>query len=305
MKRFLFALACLLTLLLPAALAAGTAPAAVQVAVGGKKGGRPLLLIPGYVAPGELWQETAAALGRTHECHVVTLAGTGGVAPMALAPNETYFAAYASALAAYVRAHKLHKPVLVAHQTGGMMALRAATDFPELFGGVVLLEALPAPFAIGNPRLTIDSLRLPARDKMLAMMVKMPQATFLKQQKMFIGTWATDTVQQRRILNWAAQADRTTWANIVYESMVTDLRPALPRLQVPVLMLGIWVAGKAVQADLTAAKVQPMMEKQFAGAGAGAEVRLNDTAREFIMLDDPQWTLTNIEQYLAAHPAKR
>jgi len=305
MKTTLLTLAFLFALLTNTFSVVAGAPAAVQVEVVGKKGGRPLLLVPGYVAPGELWRETAAELGRSYQCHVVTLAGTGSAAPMSLAPAESYYAAYARALVDYVKEHHLKQPVLVGHQTGGMVAMRAATDAPELFGGLVLLEALPAPFATGNPRLTTDSLKLPARDKMLPMMVQMPQATFLQQQRMFINTWATDTAQQRRILNWAAQAERATWANIVYESMTTDLRPALPRLRVPVLMLGIWVAGKAVKPDLTAAKVKPMFEKQFATAGAGAEVRLHDTAREFIMLDDQRWTVDNIKQYLAAHPARR
>ncbi|MBF9237642.1 alpha/beta hydrolase [Hymenobacter sp. BT683] len=305
MKRSLLLLVCLVSLLQSAALATAPTPTGLRVEVMGKKGGRPLLLVPGYVAPGELWRETAAALASNYQCHVVTLAGTGGTAPLALAPTASYYAAYAQALANYVRANKLKQPVLVAHQTGGMMALRAATDFPELFGGLVLLEALPAPFAVANPGLTLDSLKLPARDKMLPMMVNMPHSTFLEQQKMFIGTWAADTTQQRRILAWAAQADRTTWANIVYESMATDLRPALSQLRVPVLMLGIWVAGKAVQPDLTADKVKPLFERQFAKAGAGAEIRLHNTAREFMMLDDPQWTVANIQQYLTAYPNKR
>ncbi|TGE28884.1 alpha/beta fold hydrolase [Hymenobacter metallicola] len=307
MKRFLL-LACLsglLSLGCAAQPAATNVPEAIRVEVTGKKNGRPLLLVPGYVAPGEVWREIAAELGRRYQCHVVTLAGTGGMAPLTVAPGASYYATYARALAAYVQQHHLQKPVLVAHQTGGMMALRAATDFPELFGGLILLEALPAPFAVHNPRLTPDSLKLPAREQLLSRLVSMAQGTFLQQQQMFISTWATDTLQQRRLLGWAAQADRTTWANIVYESMTTDLRPALPRLQVPVLLLGIWVAGKAVKPDLTHAQVQPLFERQLAGAGAGGEVRLHDTAREFIMLDDPRWTLTNIEQYLAAHPSKR
>jgi hypothetical protein len=61
MKRFLLLLACLVSLL--QTVAAASAPA-LRVEVVGKKGGRPLLLVPGYVAPGELWRETAAELGR-------------------------------------------------------------------------------------------------------------------------------------------------------------------------------------------------------------------------------------------------
>ncbi|GAA4358638.1 hypothetical protein GCM10023185_24540 [Hymenobacter saemangeumensis] len=305
MKTLLHTLAFSLLLLLTAGSSVAASTPAIQVEVVGKKDGRPLLLVPGYVAPGALWKETAATLGRRHQCHVVTLAGTGGTAPLTLAPTDSYYSTYARALADYVKANKLRKPVLVAHQTGGMVAMRAATDFPELFGGLVLLEALPAPFAVSNPRLTPDSLKLPARDQLLAMMVNLPRESFLKQQKMFINTWVTDTAQQRRVLSWADQADRSTWAHIVYESMTTDLRPALPRLQVPVLLLGIWVAGKAVQPDLSAAKVKPLFERQLAQAGAGAEVRLHDAAREFMMLDTPEWTISNIEQYLAAHPARR
>lgn len=49
---------------------------AIAVKTSGK--GQPILLLPGFATPGEVWQQTAAALPG-YQVHMVTYAGFGGV----------------------------------------------------------------------------------------------------------------------------------------------------------------------------------------------------------------------------------
>ncbi|WP_197070533.1 alpha/beta fold hydrolase [Hymenobacter sp. DG25B] len=45
--------------------------------------GQPVLLIPGLTCPGAVWDETVARYQSRYQCHVISLAGFGGVAPAA------------------------------------------------------------------------------------------------------------------------------------------------------------------------------------------------------------------------------
>ena len=44
--------------------------------------GRPILLIPGLASSGDTWTTTVAHLGGRFTCHVLTLAGFAGTAPI-------------------------------------------------------------------------------------------------------------------------------------------------------------------------------------------------------------------------------
>ena len=45
--------------------------------------GRPMLLIPGLTCPGAVWDEAVAHYQQQYQCHIISLAGFGGVAPAA------------------------------------------------------------------------------------------------------------------------------------------------------------------------------------------------------------------------------
>lgn len=50
----------------------------IYVEVTGK--GQPILLLPGFTVPGEVWKPLVKVLEKKYECHIVTLAGFGGKA---------------------------------------------------------------------------------------------------------------------------------------------------------------------------------------------------------------------------------
>jgi len=67
-------------LMLLTSVTLASAQKSFQVEITGK--GDPVLLFPGFTCPGEVWKETVDQLSKTHECHIFTFAGFGGVAPI-------------------------------------------------------------------------------------------------------------------------------------------------------------------------------------------------------------------------------
>lgn len=56
------------------------APKPIHVEVSGN--GNPIIFIPGFTVPGDVWNPVVKELEKAYECHVVTLAGFGGKAPI-------------------------------------------------------------------------------------------------------------------------------------------------------------------------------------------------------------------------------
>ena len=119
------------------ASATATAPTSFRVHVTGQ--GRPMILIPGLMSSGDTWKSTVARYQDRFQCHVLTLAGFAGVPPIA-AP---LLATVRTELAAYIRAQRLDRPVIVGHSLGGTLALALAADHPDLAGPLVIVDSLP------------------------------------------------------------------------------------------------------------------------------------------------------------------
>ncbi|RZK45018.1 MAG: alpha/beta hydrolase, partial [Hymenobacter sp.] len=148
--------------------AAQVAPAAhptFVVKVVGK--GRPVLLIPGLTCPGAVWDETVARYQQQYQCHVVSLAGFGGVAPQQ--PVSAHLLQdVRDQLLAYVKAQQLRKPVVVGHSLGGFVALWMAATDPAALGPLEIVDSLPFLTGAQNPTATAESIR--------------PQAEAIRQQ---------------------------------------------------------------------------------------------------------------------------
>lgn len=101
--------------------------------------GRPLLLIPGLTCPAAVWDETVAHYQSRYQCHVLSLAGFGGVpAPAnAGAPEsgaESFLPAVREQLLAYIKSQRLDRPAIIGHSLGGFMGLWLSTAQPLAAG---------------------------------------------------------------------------------------------------------------------------------------------------------------------------
>jgi len=243
--------------------------------------GTPVIFIPGLGCDGAVWDTTVAHFRGTHECHVLTPAGFAGQPPV----KGPFFDTMSAGLARYVREKKLAKPALVGHSIGAALALRAATDHPDLFGAAVAVDGFPCVFALIDPAVTPEAMAKAGA----AERAKLEGATrddLLKGQKAMFGQWlAGDKLDGA--MKWQAASDQATLARAKGEVFALDLRPAMARVTTPVLVLGAY--DKAYERfGVTRAAFEGRIKAQLAGAKA-ATVAVRDDSKHFIMYDQPDW----------------
>ena len=254
--------------------------------------GRPLVFIPGLASSGAVWDETLAHLQGQYDCHVLTLAGFAGQ-PSIPAP---FLATQRRAIADYLRAQGLQKPILVGHSLGGVLALAVAADAPDLVGGVVIVDSLPFLPAAMDPSATADSMR-PHAEELRAMMRMQTVEQRAMQSRRVLRSYISDESKVDVAARWGADSDPETVTQAVYEMTTTDLRPELPRITAPTLVLGSWVALKG---RVPREAVEAVYRGQYSKLSS-ARVVMSDTARHFIMWDDPQGFFRELDGFLGAN----
>ncbi len=289
MKRTLHTFG-LFTALLLAGASQAAAPTAFTVEVTGQ--GSPVILIPGLASSGAVWQSTVARLcgpqaGR--QCHVLTLAGFAGVAPV----DGDMLAQAEAQLADYIAAQKLRQPAIIGHSLGGFLALKMAIDHPEHTGKLVIVDALPALGATQLPSITKEQLQAMSQQMQTAMRAQ-DAATASASQRRSVAGMATAPADVERIIGWGQRSDKDTVINAMGTLMASDLRQDVARIASPTLVLGTWIAYKDFAPR---AAIEQTFRSQYAQL-PGARVEMADTARHFIMYDQPDWMFGRIEQFL-------
>lgn len=282
MKQLLTAITALL-ILLPGKARAFTA---FQVQVTGK--GRPILLIPGYSCSGDVWTGTVNHLKNRYECHVLTLAGFAGVAPIDTPVLQTV----RDQLIAYVRAKQLQQPVLVGHSLGSFLSLWAAAKAPELFGGLICVDGMPFYSALADSTADAALLKLDPRfnrEAMIRQWELIPDSGFIERTAKGLAWQVGDTARAREIAGWQYRSDRKTLAHTMIELCTTDLRKDIAAIKVPVLVLGSIYFNRE--------NSERLIRQQFRALPA-ARIRIADS-KHFIMYDQPQWFYREIDQFLA------
>lgn len=277
---------------------AGAAHPAFEVATTGQADpgpGRHVILIPGLASSGEVWQDTATHLcapGSGRQCHVLTLAGFAGVAP--LAPTAGGLLAQAQRqIAAYIADEKLERPVIIGHSLGGFLGLKMAIDHPQQVGKLVVIDALPALGAVQLPSITPQQLQQMATQLRSAMQAQ-DDATFAANARRSVASMASKPDDIARIAGWGQRSDRATVTGAMAEMMGQDLRHDIARIESPVLVLGSWAAYRNFS---TREAVEQTFRDQYRQL-PGVQIALADTARHFIMYDERDWMLDRIDTFL-------
>ncbi|NVJ28047.1 alpha/beta hydrolase [Myxococcus sp. AM011] len=264
-----------------------TSPAPFAVKRSGK--GQPVLFIPGLASSGEVWDETVAKLQGEYDCHVFTLAGFAGQ-PSVPSP---FMPTMRRALAEYIRSQGLKKPIVVGHSLGGVLALGLAADAPDLVGGVFIVDSVPFLPALLYPGATAESSK-PFADqfRVQARMQTVEQRNASSRQVLQI--YISDEARREVAARWGADSDPETVTQAVYEMSITDLRPELSRITAPTQVLGSWIA---LQGRVPREAVEANYRGQYQNLPT-VRLAMHDTARHFIMWDDPQGFLATLESFL-------
>ena len=279
------------TMLLAGALCAQTP---FQVKVTGH--GAPMILIPGLASGGETWDTTVAHYQDRYECHVLTLAGFAGV-PRIPAP---FLDTERDAIAAYIRKNHLEKPVIVGHSLGGFLALSIAVKYPDLPGKLVIVDSYPFLAGLMNPGTSSEDVKQMVA-QMGQYMRSQDQDMYVRMAKSGLNTrpMVTKDSDLERLIAWSVASDRTAVADAMIELMSGDLREDIARIQSPTLVMGTWIGYKDYT---TRDKIEDSLRRQYTKL-PGASLQLSDTARHFIMWDDPNWMFGQMDGFLAHRAA--
>ncbi|MEO7974897.1 MAG: alpha/beta hydrolase, partial [Thermoanaerobaculia bacterium] len=101
--------------------------------------GPAVVLIPGLLSSGEVWDTTVARYRDRYTLHVLTLAGFGGPAPI----GAPFLPRVRDELIRYVQAEHLDRPIVVGHSLGGFLAFWVGATAPDLVGGIVAVDGVP------------------------------------------------------------------------------------------------------------------------------------------------------------------
>ncbi|CAN5299721.1 alpha/beta hydrolase [soil metagenome] len=270
----------------PAAAAAAKVPA-FNVRVIGT--GPPLILIPGLSCDGSVWDATVEHLKGHYECHVLSLAGFAGSAPI----GAPYISQVHNQIVEYVQAKKLVKPVVIGHSLGGTMAFALASGHPDMFGPIIAVDGVPFFSALLNPAATAKTSE-PIAKSMQSMMAMADKKTFEASMRAQIGSMITNPEEVKRFGEISAKSDPATVGQAIYEISTIDLRQKIAAIKSPVLLIA--ALGDAPD-DKMRERFLASYRAQLTALPTAKVVAAND-CRHFIMLDNPTWFYTTVDEFL-------
>jgi pimeloyl-ACP methyl ester carboxylesterase len=276
--------------------AAATTPTSFKVQVTGQ--GRPMILIPGLMSSGDTWKSTVARYQDRFRCHVLTLAGFAGVPPI----KDPLLATVRRELVDYIRAQRLDRPIIVGHSLGGTLALVIAAEHPELTGPLVIVDSLPFLAGAQMQAKTLDE----AKAGIAAMRAYMSTQTPEQFQAYIKAGTATEFMVTKpadhdTIKEWGLGSDQRTAAEAMADLMSIDVRMDIAKITAPALVLGTW-SGLHEQLQkygvaLSRADVVRTFDEQFVKLPK-LHFAIAESARHFIMYDDPQWFFAELDRFL-------
>jgi pimeloyl-ACP methyl ester carboxylesterase len=261
--------------------------------------GRPMILIPGYSSSGDTWKSTVAHSQNQYTCYVLTLAGFAGVPPI----TSPLLSTVRDELAVYIRQNHLEKPVIVGHSLGGTLALELAARFPELIGPLVIVDSLPF---LAGPSFRVKKLEdakagIAAMRGYLSALTPDQRAENVRSAASF-KYMVTNPSDLELLKQWGLATDPKTATEAMCELFNTDLRSDLSRISSPTLVLGTWIGLheqiKQYSQNMHREDFIDTFREQYTNL-LHLHFVMSDTARHFIMFDDPRWFFQQLDVFLA------
>ncbi|MBX2945624.1 MAG: alpha/beta hydrolase [Cyclobacteriaceae bacterium] len=258
------------------------------------KGKQHIILIPGLTCPGDVWNETIARYKSTYTLHVISLPGFAGTPAIETAE---YLKTMRDELIGYIKDNKLKKPILVGHSLGGFLSLWISAVEPDLVGPNFIVDALPFLPAIQNPAATVETIK-PMAASMRDMMKNATPEQIKQSQQYYLSTMASSPDKLELIGRWGLESHAPTVAQAMYELQTIDLRNDVAAINVPVTVLGAWIAYKDY--GVTHESALKNFSDQYQHV-KNVTIQLTDTAKHFIMYDDPKWFFEQMDKFLSTN----
>lgn len=279
----------------PAASAQAPRPAfaSERIGVTVRGQGPDVVLIPGLSSSPEVWNSTIDALPG-YRYHIVHVAGFAGRAPGANASGPVV-APVAEEIARYISEARLERPALVGHSLGGTWAMMVAARHPERVGRVMVVDMFPflgAMFA--GPTATAESLR-PAADRMRSMIAGGTAEQRRVSTEQTIASMVRTEALRPQAFAHSMASDAAVSGQAMHDLILTDLRPELARVRVPMTVL--WVRPNG--APVTEAQMAEFYRLSYAGVPQARLVHVPNSYH-FIMWDAPELFQRELRTFLSA-----
>ena len=266
---------------------ANSTPAFKVVRVGN---GRPMILIPGLLSAGEVWNGMVERYRDRFDMHVLTLAGFAGVPAL---KTDKYLEAERDAIIRYIRDNRLERPVLLGHSLGAFLAFWVAAKAPELVGPIIAVDGVPYLPGLGDSSMT------PAKAMGQATQFSAMAATFTSEQlamqtAMALRAQSRDSSHAAMGARWGRASDGATMGRAMAGMLTTDLRAEVAAIRTPVLLI-------ASGFDFTEERRKLVLASYAAQVSRipDRRVMMAKNARHFVMLDDPQYLYSMIDEFLS------
>jgi len=275
-----------------AAPVAAPTPASDRIIVAVTGQGPDVILIPGLASSAHVWDATVVHISAHHRVHVVQVAGFAGT-PAGSNASGPVFEPLVEAIHSYIAANHLQGAAVIGHSLGGTIAMRLAIAHPGDAGKIMIVDSLPYVGMMFGPQMTVPLVQ--------------PQATMIRDQTVN-GTQeayaAAEPGQMARLIKShnaeaeaaiaaASASDHRVVGQALYDDLVTDLRPDISKIAVPVTMLYPW--------DQTSGAPQQVFDTLYTNAYAPlphGKVERIDGSYHFIMIDQPAVFLTKVDAFL-------
>ena len=245
--------------------------------------GRPVYLIPGLASPGSVWDDLAERLrGQGYQTRVLTLAGFAGQPPL---EGDAFLPVVRDALAAEIEALEGPKPVVVGHSLGGFMAFWLAATVPDAVAGIVAVDGVPYLGALTNPAASPASMAEQAR-QIDEFMSSLTPEQYAAQNRAALSGMVTASADAERVARAGGQSSPAAVGTAVAEIMTTDIRPLMPEIRAPAVLIQAADAGASESGRKAyAAQVASIPNIVHVVAEKG---------RHFVQLDDPEFVAKQV-----------
>ncbi|MGH1387400.1 alpha/beta fold hydrolase [Kordia sp.] len=253
-----------------------------QVEITGK--GNPVLLFPGFSCTGDVWSETVKELSKTHECHVFTFAGFGNVPAI----ESPWLETIKNDVSTYVTRKKLQKPTIIGHSMGGSLALWLASENPETYKQLIIVDGLASIGALMIPDFSPE--KVSYDNPFAKQQLEMDKTAFNKMATQMAAGMTLVKEKQPTIISWMEQADRKTYVYGYIDLMKLDLRESIKSIQIPVTIM-------AAVSFYPKPQVEELYTKQYQKL-ANKNILYVENSAHFIMFDQAEWFLKEVKKLI-------
>ena len=260
-------------------------------------GGPDLIFVHGLAGHRDLWTEVAHHLDDRYRLHLVQIKGFAGIP--ARGDDTLVVSRVAQEVARYIREKRLNQPAILGHSMGGTIAMMLAAREPGLVERIIIADMMPfLGVMFGGPEATVQSVR-PMADQMRTQMLKVESGAPGDSLTSMMATMTRVARMKPVLVQYAATSDRRTVVNAFHELIVTDLRPELSRITVPVLVL----YAVPENSPLTPENFEAGLKQAYGGVRNVRFVRVPD-ANHYVHLDNPARFVGEVDMFMQARQAR-